>query len=119
MVRLLPQDEIPKTEMEVGFNPTMVRLLLVNPEPEVKEVKRFNPTMVRLLLIRHKTRYRISFEVSIPQWCDCCANNSGELRRTILGFNPTMVRLLRSIRSASSILKYVSIPQWCDCCCWR
>ena len=41
--------------------------------------------------------------------CPCCVD----------GFNPTMVRLLRSTRSCSHADICVSIPQWCDCCSAR
>jgi len=36
-------------------------------------------------------------EVSIPQWCDCCAVVNEYLIRVPSSFNPTMVRLLRDL----------------------
>ena len=79
----------------------------------------------------------MSFNVSIPQWCDCCIGGAGRRHPTRLfqshngaiaaearvvfwanekRFNPTMVRLLlqRLIHLLHCI--QVSIPQWCDCC---
>ena len=78
-----------------GFNPTMVRLLQNDPEAEGFLLIGFNPTMVRLLP-RHQNHKvdlmplfqshngaiaaelqgffaHATIEVSIPQWCDCCA----------------------------------------------
>ena len=36
--------------------------------------------------------------VSIPQWCDCCSRLILASVLRFLGFNPTMVRLLRPLR---------------------
>ena len=36
----------------------------------------FNPTMVRLLLRPRKHKFRPICRISIPQWCDCCANGA-------------------------------------------
>gem|GEM_PF-6864076 len=54
----------------------------------------FNPTMVRLLL-GEVSYVRLNMSVvSIPQWCDCCANERLQSLTELLRFNPTMVRLL-------------------------
>ena len=52
----------------------------------------FNPTMVRLLLVGF--RAASGRLVSIPQWCDCCAEPGIENPEQVASFNPTMVRLL-------------------------
>ena len=49
--------------------------------------------MVRLLP-RKALQLKSQIEVSIPQWCDCCAEVESEEERRVAGFNPTMVRLL-------------------------
>ena len=63
--------------------------------PKVRFInkKGFNPTMVRLLPLAEDDDDQ-DWEVSIPQWCDCCI----------------------TIANGSSSGSHVSIPQWCDCC---
>ena len=51
--------------------------------------------MVRLLRDDWEKNVRYYFNLSIPQWCDCCVCESDEA--------PEQPAL--------------SIPQWCDCCC--
>ena len=55
--------------------------------------------------------------VSIPQWCDCCAQIQNNRAVLTKGFNPTMVRLLLCNLKQIFPPAHVSIPQWCDCCC--
>ena len=54
--------------------------------------------------------------VSIPQWCDCCRSKRVKGWTAVVGFNPTMVRLLLFFSPRLGIEFIVSIPQWCDCC---
>ena len=54
----------------------------------------FNPTMVRLLLEELKLPNLLNFNLSIPQWCDCCPNCRLLPLPSGRTFNPTMVRLL-------------------------
>ena len=77
----------------------------------------FNPTMVRLLLVVAGRVCR-GWLLSIPQWCDCCtvtpvqyshetdfqshngaiaAGKDRDELKTIITFNPTMVRLLPAV----------------------
>ena len=81
----------------------------------------------------------VTIRVSIPQWCDCCEKAQEEGLTDIVGFNPTMVRLLLQLfrvqgddvggfnptmvrllpviyKSGQRRTHQVSIPQWCDCC---
>ena len=51
--------------------------------------------MVRLLPTI-QFNFRDDVVVSIPQWCDCCLHRRRYLAIAQDGFNPTMVRLLRS-----------------------
>ena len=60
----------------------------------------FNPTMVRLLP-NASTSCSLLRSVSIPQWCDCCANEILVDNRTF-SFNPTMVRLLPEMPTMSA-----------------
>ena len=52
--------------------------------------------MVRLLHHLSSSEHPHSFDVSIPQWCDCCTTLSFRPLPTHCRFNPTMVRLLRN-----------------------
>jgi hypothetical protein len=97
----------------------------------------FNPTMVRLLQTNLSKRGR-NYDVSIPQWCDCCSggtfgggsmgmfqSHNGAIAAGMCirkqswrlnCFNPTMVRLLLGRNFRRWLYGNVSIPQWCDCC---
>ena len=98
MVRLLLFQKRAFLAFAYGFNPTMVRLLPLGTFSATSECLSFNPTMVRLLrnILRHPPLCLDLFQshngaiaaasqhnrghqanmVSIPQWCDCCANGS-------------------------------------------
>ena len=90
---------------------------------------------------RHYLTLMIPLAVSIPQWCDCCFQQSPYRPWMRDSFNPTMVRLLPFgklvwLRSDLRFQSHngaiaaghakqhrqaqitVSIPQWCDCC-WQ
>jgi len=98
---------------------------------------RFNPTMVRLLqaikmwLIKTKDRFQshngaiaaywqrammYEFEVSIPQWCDCCWVREKVLRFKSSVSIPQWCDCCKSDYDFQSPSSRVSIPQWCDCC---
>ena len=94
MVRLLHNCGRAHCCVAVSFNPTMVRLLPQPKHPKKTTYFCFNPTMVRLLHDGGGVYLRRVRSVSIPQWCDCCAQHDCSVFE-------------RSV---------VSIPQWCDCC---
>ena len=156
-------DEIKRSHPELAdaFNPTMVRLLHENYEVRAPLPHFFQShngaIAAQPLLSPHSPIIRLSIPqwcdccqikkawvklgdgLSIPQWCDCCCYNTFLNQVGKLTFNPTMVRLLRSLplplglreldfqshngaiaasefccRSVCRLL--LSIPQWCDCC---
>ena len=72
MVRLLPVPCPLSRVLSQSFNPTMVRLLPNSVSHSSCCLCCFNPTMVRLLRLGGYGTHRIG-DVSIPQWCDCCA----------------------------------------------
>jgi hypothetical protein len=37
---------------------------------------------------------KTAWELSIPQWCDCCGTALATASQLAIAFNPTMVRLL-------------------------
>jgi len=97
------------------FNPTVVRLLPLSQHLLQDLPLSFNPTVVRLLLEFDYVTPEGN-TVSIPQWCDCCAEEYFNLLPDDAGFNPTVVRLLLLFDVPNVHLQSVSIPQWCDCC---
>ena len=99
MVRLLRcLDNYENSLVTERFNPTMVRLLLSGLVGMTNIIRVSIPQWCDCCGFCQQTRLPFS-SVSIPQWCDCCLL---ELAREagVIGFNPTMVRLLPSGRGA-------------------
>ena len=163
MVRLLLRVSIAQCIEASRFNPTMVRLLLNKTYGIWQCLPMFqshNGAIAALLYIENELGtlpfqshngaiaagiFRKGFVkgfVSIPQWCDCCMSphscvvsvrssfnptmvrllptlRASVLSRLFVSFNPTMVRLLPVLRLCAYRSTSVSIPQWCDCCITR
>ena len=95
MVRLLLRTNWELPPLLPSFNPTMVRLLL----------RRLNFRKAAPTLFQSHNGAIAAFPlagcperrsgVSIPQWCDCCNLKRFDPVEGFVGFNPTMVRLLR------------------------
>ena len=94
MVRLLHVNPAGFIRVTSRFNPTMVRLLLGSVVLFGSKGSSFNPTMVRLLLYWFNFQHRCQYLFQSHNGAIAALNELNEARRK-LGFNPTMVRLLR------------------------
>jgi len=80
------------------FNPTMVRLLPDYRRQTSVVVIAFQSHNGAIAAVISSFSTISVFLVSIPQWCDCCREQIRNYATVGVGFNPTMVRLLRDQR---------------------
>ena len=86
-----------------SFNPTMVRLLRATRRCRLGRGDLFQSHNGAIAACTALATISDRCPVSIPQWCDCCVYQVVSQFVRQIGFNPTMVRLLRSMGGESGV----------------